>query len=423
MHVDRSGQAHDTVDHGPAEQLLPARACRRSEHDLGGVLRSGEVDQRRGDVVAGHLAVLAAELLEQPALLGDGLCRLLVAPGRESGVGDDVDADQLALRPLGDACRAADEVIRPGRPGQGDHDAFARLPRAGDAVALAIVLEGVVDAVGDPEQGQLAQRRQVARPEVVGEGGVDLLRAVDVAVGQAAAQRLGRHVDELDLVGDAHGVVRDRLPLADARDPLDDVVQRFEVLDVDGRDDVDAGVEQLVDVRPALLVARTRRIAVGQLVDEDEVGMAAQDGVHVHLGELAAAVLDRPARHDLEVADLIGGALAAVCLDESDDDIGAALAAAASLVEHGERLADARRRPQVDPQGSSPAARSRAHCVVEGEVQSEHVDARVPEDAEWAILRVRLDESEHVARVHAPLGGDARRLERGVAHGDVRIET
>ena len=71
VHVDRSGQAHDTVDHGPAEQLLPARAVARSEHDLGGVLRSGEVDQRRGDVVAGHLAVLAAELLEQPALLGD----------------------------------------------------------------------------------------------------------------------------------------------------------------------------------------------------------------------------------------------------------------------------------------------------------------------------------------------------------------
>ena len=65
----------------------------------------------------------------------------------------------------------------------------------------------------------------------------------------------------------------------------------------------------------------------------------------------------------------------------------------------------------------------RAHCVVEGEVQSEHVVARVAEDAERTILGVRVDEGEHVARVHAPLGGDPRRLERGVAHGDVRIET
>ena len=39
---------------------------------------------------------------------------------------------------------------------------------------------------------------------------------------------------------------------------LDDVVEALEVLDVDRRDHVDAGVEQLVDVLPALLVARAR---------------------------------------------------------------------------------------------------------------------------------------------------------------------
>jgi hypothetical protein len=55
--------------------------------------------------------------------------------------------------------------------------------------------------------------RQVARAEVVGERRVDLVGGVDVAVRHAAAQRLGGHVDELDLVGGAHDLVGDGLAL------------------------------------------------------------------------------------------------------------------------------------------------------------------------------------------------------------------
>ena len=46
---------------------------RRAEHDLGGVLGAGRLDERGGDVVARHPAVLAAELLEQLALRGDAV--------------------------------------------------------------------------------------------------------------------------------------------------------------------------------------------------------------------------------------------------------------------------------------------------------------------------------------------------------------
>ena len=84
-------------------------------------------------------------------------------------------------------------------------------------MALPVVVELVVDAVGHPQQGQLAQGRQVAGPEEVAEGGVDALGRVDVAVGQAPAQRLGRHVDQLDLVGPAHRGVGDGLALGHAR--------------------------------------------------------------------------------------------------------------------------------------------------------------------------------------------------------------
>ena len=156
----------------------------------------------------------------------------------------------------------------------------------------------------------------------------------------------GRHVDELDLIGAPHDVVGDRLALLHAGDALDDVVHRLEVLDVQRGDDVDAGVEQLLDVLPALLVAGAGHVGVRELVDEHDLGPAREHRVDVHLLELGAAVLDLPARDDLEVAELLGGADPAVGLDEADDDVGAALVAAPPLVEHRERLADAGAAPR-----------------------------------------------------------------------------
>src|SRR4051794_16377159 len=57
----------------------------------------------------------------------------------------------------------------------------------------------------------------------------------------------------------AHHLVRDRLLLPYAGYRLDEVAQRLQVLDVDGRDDVDAGGEQFLHVLPALDCASPAR--------------------------------------------------------------------------------------------------------------------------------------------------------------------
>ena len=75
----------------------------------------------------------------------------------------------------------------------------------------------LVDPVGDPHERKLPQRAEVALAEVVRQRRVDLLRRVDVAVRHAPAQRLRRHVDDLDLVGRPHHRVGDRLALLDRR--------------------------------------------------------------------------------------------------------------------------------------------------------------------------------------------------------------
>ena len=125
-----------------------------------------------------------------------------------------MDGEEVALRPRGHARGPPHEALAVGGARERDDDPLARLPGTVDAVPLAVVVERVVDAVGDPEQRELAQRAEVPGAEVVPERGVDPLGRIDVAVRHPAPDRLGRHVDELDLVGAPHDGVGDRLAAA-----------------------------------------------------------------------------------------------------------------------------------------------------------------------------------------------------------------
>ena len=317
MHVDRPGQVHGAIDHRAAQQLLPSGAVAGAEDELRRVLGGGELHEGGGDVGSGHLVELATDVLEQLAVLIEQL------GGRtgETFFPADVDAEQLAVGALGDAGGTPNQRLGARCSGDGDDDTLPGLPRLGDPVTLAILLEADVDLVGDPQQSKLAQGAEIAGSEVVGQRGVDLVGGVDVAVNHPPAQRLGRDVDHLDLLGRTDDLVGNRLALFDAGDPLDDVVERFEVLDVERRRHVDAGGEDLLDVLPALLVAAARDVGVGELVDEHPFRTTGDDGVDVHLLERRAAIDDLLARHDLEVADRLGGQGAVVRLDESDDDV------------------------------------------------------------------------------------------------------
>ncbi len=261
-------------------------------------------------------------------------------------------SDQVAARAAGDARRPADQPVAAGRTGECDHDPLTRFPGVGDAVVCQVVLEAVLHPVGHPQQCQLTQRSQVPRAEVVRQRGIDLLRRVHVAVGHAPPQRFRRHVDQLDLIGSAHEGIGHGLPLGDAGDSLDDVVERLEVLHVDGGHHVDPRGEQLLHVLPALRVPHAGGVGVRQFVDERDCGTTGEHRVEVHLGERGLAMSDVHPRYDLEIADLLARLCSFVVLDEADDHVGATLRAASALVEHGVRLAHARRCSEVDAQCS-----------------------------------------------------------------------
>ena len=123
------------------------------------------------------------------------------------------------------------------------------------------------------------------------------------------------------------------------------------MLDVDGGHDVDAGVEQLQHVFVALAVLAAGNVGVGQLVDDDGMGMAGEDGVHVHLFQVDAAIGNHALGNDFEIADAGLGLLAPVRLDQADDDIDALLVLMqVGVVEHVVGFAHAGRGADVDAQ-------------------------------------------------------------------------
>ena len=82
-------------------------------------------------------------------------------------------------------------------------------------------------------------------------------------------------------------------------------------------------------------------VGVRQLVDKRHLRRTGEDGIDVHLGEESALVVHLARRDMLELGGQLGGGFAAVGLDDADDDILAALAAADAFTQHAEGLADA----------------------------------------------------------------------------------
>ena len=200
----------------------------------------------------------------------------------------------------------------------------------------------------DQTQRDLPEGGEVSRPEEVCQRGFHLVRRVDVAMLHALAERLRRDVDELDLVGEIEHAVGQSLPLHDAGDLLDHVVDAFYVLHIQGGDDVDAGVPQLLDVLPPLLADGAGRVRMGELIDQGDLRAPRDDGVEIHLLEDRAAVRDLLARDQLEAAEELLGPGTAVGLDVGDGDILAALFSLSALFEHGKGLARPGCRAQVD---------------------------------------------------------------------------
>ena len=113
------------------------------------------------------------------------------------------------------------------------------------------------------------------------------------------------------------------------------------MLDVQGGQDVDAGVEQLVNILPAVGVRAVRGIGVGVVIDDGRGRPAADDSVQVQLFEVEPLIRNPLGRDQLEPCQQGAGVAAPPVPGKRDDDVLAAFAQPVPLPEHRVGLADA----------------------------------------------------------------------------------
>ena len=344
--VDVAAAAHESVRDRAEEHALPQRSHRLADHDLADVPgpRVGEDLLAHGG--SGEGGRLRPELLGQAQGLHDAVPIGLRQAGARRRL--HVRDDPFGPEPGGQTATGAHELSGRRTRADADEDTLGHRPRLGDGVVAHVGLHLRVHALRGAPKGELSQRDQIALAEKAPHGFSRLLGEIDLALLQAMDQLVRRQVDQLDLVGPVEHQVRDGLAHDHARDLGHEVVEALEVLHVDGRVDVDACVEELQHVLPALGVARALGVGVGQLVDENVRGTSGEGGVEVELLEGGAAVGGEARWEDFETVEERFGLRPAVGLDIAHDHVHACRLELARGFEHGEGLADARRRAEEE---------------------------------------------------------------------------
>ena len=346
VHVDLSRPVHHSWPDALVEDAGPPRAARASDHQLGGIGRAGELQQGPRHIVAHHAVHAGADVGRKSSDPGHGRG----GRTRQPVPAYHVHHHQFRARARGDAAGAAHQGLRLHPTGHGDDHPLPGLPGVGDLVLGPVLGQRGVDMVGQPQQRKLAQRREVARAKVVAQCRVDLFRCVDVSVRHSALQRLRCDVNQLDLGCAAHNQVWHGFALEHAGDLLDDVVEALQVLDVDGREHVDARREKLIHVLPAFGVRAARRVRVRELVYQHQLRCSRDHRGYVELVHRGAAVVDGPRWNPLDAVQHLAGSGAAVGFHHGRDHVGAAFQAAVRLAKHCVSLPDARSCAEIDPQ-------------------------------------------------------------------------
>ena len=233
------------------------------------------------------------------------------------------------------------------------HHALRRRPDFVDAVLVHVIGQIVIDSCGGLPQGHLAQRREVAGTEEVLQRLLRPLWRIDLSLAQTLDEGVRGQINKLD-VGIFEDTIRDRLPDLDPDNPRDDVLQAVEVLDVQGGDDIDPGISQKLHILVALGAGRPGHVRVRQFIYQDDLRLAGEDRIHVHIFEDDAPVRQPRPGDDVEITDLRLGIGSSVGLNKADHNIVAFRLEPAPLVEHGVGLANTRRGAEKDPQRSAP---------------------------------------------------------------------
>ncbi len=200
---------------------------------------SGDAKERGNDILVGGGEDFGAEFAGEVEVLLEPA--LAFVGERASGV--DVDGEPWGPEAVREAAGPAGHGFGERAWAEGDEEPGSGLPDLGDRVGGAEVAGILADAFGGEAEGKFAERGEVAFTEEVPGGLGGAVGKVDLAGAEAVEEFVGRKVDEFDagLVEDGVG---DGFVNGGAGDLADGFGAAFDMLDVEGGVDVDAGIEE-----------------------------------------------------------------------------------------------------------------------------------------------------------------------------------
>ena len=300
-----------------------------------------ELDDVVGDAAAdaGDGQRLAAERFGESHGVGQPVA--LLVGQLQAAPRFDADCGPLRVQPVGQPLGVAHQPRGARIFADADQDALARSPGAGDGVGLHVGQQLLVDPLGGAPQRQFAQRGQVARREIMLQRTLGLFGDIDLAFLQPLDQVIGRKVDQFDGVGAVEHRIGYGLSHPHMRDLRDHVVEAFDVLDVDGRIDVDAVGEQFLDIEIAFGMPAAGGVGMGEFIDQRDLRPPRDQRIEVHLLERLLLVGKPLAGQHLEPLQQGLRLRPSVGLDDTDHDVGACLSLGMGALQHLIGLADA----------------------------------------------------------------------------------
>ena len=169
------------------------------------------------------------------------VCSLMTAERRPSIPVSTATASHSAPRELRQSLRGTDDPRIRWTWAHANEQSLGRKPRRNGSPLLSCDLDIPLHAAGSLSQRQFTQRNEIALLEEVLKSPLRLRRDVYFPSSEPLHELIGRDVDQLDLVGSLQYGVRQRLLDRHTCDLGDNIVEAFDVLDVQRRPHIDAG--------------------------------------------------------------------------------------------------------------------------------------------------------------------------------------
>ena len=201
-----------------------------------------------------------------------------------------VDHHPLSFQPTRQPCHLTHQRIVSCAPSNADQQPLTCRPDLIDCALSAVITHVFIYAIGRAAQSQLAQCQQIAQSKEIARGTLRLLQWVHLSGLEPLEQLFRWNIDHDDFISIIKDMVRHGFVHLYPHNTADHVVQTLQMLHIQCGPHINARIQQLLNILPALGVARASHIAVGQLVKQQDTRAVRQRRIQIKLGQCLALV-------------------------------------------------------------------------------------------------------------------------------------